>query len=333
MPSICFRAIALLCTLAALQACGVEYPQSALHPTSDFATRLDDLFRGIFWWAVAVFVVVEGVLLYTIFRFRERQGDERPKPVHGHTLLEIGWTLAPALILVAIAIPTIQTIFVVDNPPEEETLIIEVVGKQWWWEFRYPEEGIVTANEAHIPVGRTVDFRLRTDDVIHSFWVPRLGGKRDMIPGRENQIWFTADSAGVYHGQCAEYCGIAHALMAFRVIAQEPAEFEAWVERMRRPAAEPEAGLAREGMEYFSRSACIACHRVEGTIAAGTVGPDLTHMGSRRTLAAGILENTPENMARWIKNPQEVKPGNFMPALDLTDEDVARLVAYLQWLE
>ena len=176
--------------LLVVQGCGGgEYPQSALNPTSDFADRLDVLFRQIFWWAVGVFVVVEGILFYTIFRFRERPGDKRPKPVHGHTLLELGWTLAPALILVAIAIPTIRTIFIVDNPPPEEAdVTIEVIGRQWWWEFRYPDLGIVTANEAHVPVGQTVHLRLRSADVVHSFWVPKLGGKRDLVPGRETAL-------------------------------------------------------------------------------------------------------------------------------------------------
>ncbi|MFQ5679117.1 MAG: cytochrome c oxidase subunit II [Gemmatimonadota bacterium] len=328
------RPIALLILVVlVLQACGGVYPQSALHPSSDFATRVHDLFVGIFWWAVVVFVVVEGVLLYVLLRFRERPGDARPRPVHGNTPLEIGWTLAPALILVAIAIPTIKTIFVVDGPPPDDPLTVEVVGKQWWWEFRYPELDLVTANEAHIPVGRPVEFRLRSADVVHSFWIPRLGGKRDLVPGRENAIWLTADSAGTYLGQCAEFCGIAHALMGMRVVAEEPAAFRTWVERMRAPAAEPVSEEARQGKELFLRSACIGCHRVAGTPAAGTVGPDLTHVGSRSTLAAGLLPNTPEELARWIQNPQQIKPGNFMLGLGLTDEQAARIAAYLSGLK
>ncbi|MFQ5689701.1 MAG: cytochrome c oxidase subunit II [Gemmatimonadota bacterium] len=315
-----------------LLACGGEYPQSALHPNSDFATRLDDLFVQIFWWAVGVFVIVEGLLVYVLRRFRERPGAERPRPVHGHTALEIGWTLPPALILVAIAIPTIRTIFVVDSPPPGDALTIEVVGKQWWWEFRYPAQGIVTANEVHIPVGVTVDFRLNTADVIHSFWVPRLGGKRDLVPGRENRIWLAADSAGTYSGQCAEFCGLQHALMGFRVVVQPAEEFRGWVARMQQPATEPEDPLAVEGKELFLNGPCIACHRIEGTVAQGSVGPDLTHVGSRRTIVAGRLENNDENLARWISNSQEIKPGNLMPKQDLKDDDVLRLVAYLRGL-
>lgn len=323
----------ILLGLAALTAgCAAEWPQSALHPASDFAASLDELFRTIFWWAVLVFVVVEGILLYVLFRFRERPAGERPAAVHGNTKLEVGWTLAPAIILIFIAIPTIRTIFVVDGPPPEDARIVEVVGKQWWWEFRYPEEGVLTANEAAIPVGTTVDFRLRTEDVLHSFWVPRLGGKRDMISGRENRIWLTPDSTGTYLGTCAEFCGIAHALMGFRIHVLEEDEFQEWIERNRAPAESPEEELAARGEEYFLNSACIGCHAVRGTHAVGTVGPDLSNMGSRQTIAAGVLENTPENMARWLRDPQEVKPGNFMPDLNLTDEQVAMLVAYLETL-
>lgn len=325
--------IFLLVGLVALAAgCTAEWPQSALHPESDFAANLDALFQNIFWWAVLVFVVVESLLLYVILRFRDRPDRPRPKQVHGHTTLEIGWTLAPAVILVFIAIPTIRTIFEVDGPPPGDPLVVEVVGKRWWWEFRYPEEGIVTANEATVPVGRTVDWRLRTDDVLHSFWVPRLGGKRDLVRGKENRIWFTPDSTGTYMGQCAEFCGIAHALMGLRVHVVEPGEFEQWVERQRAPAESPTDALAARGEEYFQNSACIACHRVRGTQAAGIVGPDLTNIGSRETLAAGTLANTPENMARWLRDPQGVKPGNLMPDLGLTDEQVEILVAYLESL-
>ncbi len=329
------RALSILLLAAGvlgLQACGGEFPQSALHPVSDFAHRLDDLFRTILWWAIGVFVVVQGVLVYTLIRFRSRPGDPRPRPIHGHTLLEIGWTLAPALILVVIAIPTIRTIFVVDSPPEGEALTIEVVGRQWWWEFRYPESGVVTANEAHIPVGRTVAFRLRTADVLHSFWVPRLGGKRDLVPGRENLLWFRADSVGTYPGQCAEYCGTSHALMGLRIIVDSPAEFEAWTDRMAAAAESPSDRDASRGRSVFMSNACVGCHRIGGTAAAGVFGPDLTHLASRGTIAAGVLENSAENMARWLRNPQEVKPGNLMGHIQLTDDQILQLTAYLMSL-
>lgn len=320
--------------MVALQGCaGDNYPQSALHPSSDFATRLDDLFHQIFWWAVGVFVVVEAVLIYTIVKFRERPDRARPQEIHGHVLMEVGWTLAPALILVAIAIPTIQAIFVVDRPTtDDDALVVEAIGRQWWWEFRYPELGIVTANEAHIPVGRTVDLRLRSADVMHSFWVPRLGGKRDLMPGRENQIWFQPDSVGVFWGQCAEYCGTAHAWMGIRVIVDEPADFEAWAELNRGDAVGLAQPAERAGQGVFMTNACISCHAIRGTQAEGVFGPDLTHFGGRLTIGAGVLENTDENLRRWLDSTQHVKPGSLMPEVQLTDDQVTQLVAYLRAL-
>ena len=294
---------------------------------------IDDLFRSIFWWAVLVFVVVQSVLVYTLVKYRDRGGDETPEPVHGHTLLEIGWTLAPAVILVLIAIPTVRTIWLVDNPPQQaDVLQVEVTGNQWWWEFEYPELGVTTANEMHVPVGRTVQLTLEAGDVIHSFWVPRLAGKRDMTPGETTGLWFTADSAGRYEGQCAEFCGTAHSLMRLDVVAQTPGEFRAWVEHQRQPAAEPTSELEQRGKEAFVNNACISCHNVEGTIAQGQIGPDLTHFASREELAAGILPNDSASLARWLEDPQEVKPGNLMKIREMDDETIAELVAYLQSL-
>jgi cytochrome c oxidase subunit II len=321
--------------------CGGPYAQSAMQPASDIAQRLQDLFANIFWWAVAVFVIVEGALLLTVLKFRTRRGQggaHSPKHVHGNTLVELAWTLAPAVVLVIIAIPTISTIWEVDLPTTDpDALVVEVVGHQWWWEFRYPEFDIVTANEFHIPVGRTIDFRLTSADVIHSFWIPRLAGKRDLVPGRENNLWFKADSVGRFLGQCAEFCGLSHALMKLEVVVDSPADFEAWVRRQETPATAVGEGnalavLVGQGREVLMRAGCIACHRIDGTQAQGVLGPDLSHVGSRRTIAAGILENTPHNMERWLRNPRAFKPGALMPALQLTDEDVRSLAAYLSSL-
>ncbi|MEN8144380.1 MAG: cytochrome c oxidase subunit II [Gemmatimonadota bacterium] len=324
-----------------LAACGGEYTQSALEPRSDFARSLDDLFRLIFWWAAAVFVVVEGALLFTIIRFRDRPGAEKPKPVHGNTALEIAWTLAPAIVLMLIAIPTIKTIWIVDQPPPGDPLVVEAIGHQWWWEFRYPEQGIVTANELHLPVDRTVDIRLTSADVIHSFWIPRLGGKRDAMPGHETFVWFKPDSVGTYTGQCAEFCGMAHALMKMELVVEEQADFDSWAESMSTPvvlpapadSADEAARLLAAGSLAFQQGGCIACHRIAGTPAQGVLGPDLTHIGSRRTIAAGILENTPQEMARWIRDPQAIKPGVLMPSMGLSEEQIQTIVAYLQGLE
>ena len=317
-----------------LSACGGPFPQSTLDPVADFATKIDRLFMSIFWWAVGVFVVVEGLLLYVVFRFRDRGGDERPEPVHGSVVLEIGWTLVPAVILVLIAVPTIRTIWDVDNPPEDaNALQVEVVGHQWWWEFNYPELDVTTANEMHVPVGRTVELTLRSDDVLHSFWIPRVGGKRDLGPGTTTGMWFTVDSAGRYPGQCAEFCGTAHALMGMALVARDSADFRSWVQNQRAPADTPTTELERAGKQAFVESACISCHTIRGTMAQGVIGPDLTHVAGRERIAAGVLANDSSGMARWLEHPQRIKPANRMQIPDLDEETIRELVAYLQSLE
>ena len=324
-----------LVLVVGLAGCTGVLPQSTLHPVSDFGQRIDDLFRRIFWFAVGVFVIVEGLLMYAVFRFRDRGEEGRPEPVHGNTKLEIAWTLAPAIILVLIAVPTIRTIFIVDNPAPASThpLHVNVIGHQWWWEFEYPELGITTADELHVPVGRTVQLDLTSVDVIHSFWLPRIGGKRDVIPGHHNELWFTVDSAGEYPGQCAEFCGEEHALMRTLAIAQDSSTFWAWVDSVKGPAREPTDSMAIQGKQLVVNGICISCHTIRGTQAQGIVGPDLTHVGSRQTLVATILENTPENMFRWIHNPDSIKPGNKMKIPQLPDDQIRKIVAYLQSLK
>lgn len=323
----------LVLTTVTLTGCGGPFPQSALDPGSDFAWRLQDLFNGIFFWAVVVFVVVEAALIVAIVRYRARPGGPHPRATHGNTLLEISWTLAPALILVLIAIPTIRTIWVVDNPPTGDALVVEAIGHQWWWEFRYPDLGVVTANELHVPVGMQVDIRLTSADVIHSFWIPRVGGKRDVIPGHETRIWFTVDSAGVYLGQCAEFCGLSHALMKMELVAEEPAEFEKWTANQLADAVVEDSAAFADGAGAFLQGGCIACHAVRGTNAQGVIGPDLTHVGSRRRIGAGIMDNTPDNLARWIRDTQAIKPGALMVVPDLDDEVLQRIVEYLGSLQ
>ena len=236
----------LAVVLVVLTACSGPFPQSALAPRSDFSTSLDHLFTNIFWWAVVVFLVVEALLLYAIGRYRARPGAAAPKPVHGHTALEIGWTLAPALILVFIAVPTMRTIFETAGNAPEGALRVEVIGHQWWWEYRYPTLGIGAANELHVPVRTPVQLEMTSADVIHSFWVPRLAGKRDLIQGRINRIEFSADSTGEYWGQCAEFCGASHANMRLRVVVQLDTAFQAWVDRQRAGPAAPATGSPAE---------------------------------------------------------------------------------------
>jgi cytochrome c oxidase subunit 2 len=326
------RAVALASLTAFAAACRGPFPQSTLAPRSDFAAAIDHLFTGIFWWAVAVFVVVEGLLLYAVIRYRARPGSPEAKPIHGHTLLEVGWTLAPAVILVFIAVPTMSTIFRTSGRAPPGALQVEVVGHQWWWEFRYPALGIVTANELHLPVGRPVALAMTTADVIHSFWVPALGGKRDVTGGRTTHLVLTPDSVATYPGQCAEFCGASHANMRLRVHVEAARDFDAWVVRRQAPPAAPPPGsLAARGREVFGRSACIACHTVAGVeTAQGTVGPNLTRFAERTTVGAGLFAHTADTLRLWIANAPALKPGVLMPAMDLPAEDLDAIVAFLR---
>lgn len=334
--------LAALLTSASLitivSACGGPFPQSTLHPAGDLGFEIDRLFRLIVWLAAGVFITVESLLLYVAFRFRARPGQPPPARVHGNTLLEVSWTLAPAIILILVAVPTIRTILRTERE-EPGALEVTVVGHQWWWEFRYPASGAVTANELHVPVGKPVVLSMTSADVIHSFWAPRLGGKRDVLAGRTNRIRFTPDSVGVFMGQCAEFCGQSHANMGLRVVVEDSASFAAWQQRQLAPPVPPDSlsPLAREGLEAFRKirepasNTCIVCHTVQG-ISAGVLGPNLTHLAGRSTIAGGTLPNTPEGLARWLKDPPAVKPGSKMPNPGLSDAEIAALVAYLQSL-
>ena len=299
-----------------------------LDPVSDFGVEIMDVYEDLLWWTGGIFVVVELLLLYALIRYRKRRGDSAtPSQVHGFTALEIGWTLIPAAILFFIAIPTVRAIFLVQGSPPDTPLEVTVIGHQWWWEFQYPELGIVTANELHVPVGRTANLTLASADVIHSFWVPRIGGKRDLNPGSENRLWFTPTETGTYYGQCAELCGTSHANMRMRVMVDDSATFAQWVESMQQPARPDSAGAMT-----FLISGCAACHTIAGTAAQGKVGPNLTNVGRRTTLAAGMIPNTPETMARWLSSPDSVKPGALMPDLNLDEQRLRDLVGFLEGL-
>lgn len=324
-----------LLSLVAISGCAFG-PQSTLAPRGPIAAMQ----LGVFWVTVVictvVFLVTGGLLLYAIWRFRERPGNTEAAlgHLHGHTRLEVALVFVVAVLLLIIAVPNLRALLAAHTPPAgEEVLRIEAIGKQWWWKFTYPDLGLVTANELHIPVGRVVSADLRSEDVIHSFWVPRLAGKVDAIPNKDNSLWFKADEPGVYLGQCAEFCGVSHANMRFRVIAQPVEEFAAWVQAQRQPAAVATDARVVEGARVFQDKGCAACHTVSGTSAEGNTGPDLTHVGSRHMLAAGLLSNTPEHLTRWLQNPLEVKPGSLMPNLGLTEAEIAVLVAYLQSLQ
>ena len=404
-------------TLLVLAACsGVNYPNSTFLPTTDNNRDVTALWNRMMFWGTVVFVIVEVILVLTIIKYRRRPGGPEPRHVHGNTLMEITWTLAPALILVFIAVPTVRTIFRTQAQAPAESLQVEVIGHQWWWEFRYPEYGVTTANELYIPHGRPVNFALRTADVLHSFWIPALAGKRDLISNKTNYLWFTPDSTGeaAFNGSCNEYCGASHANMKFRVFTVAPADFDTWAKHnaanavfpppvpaadtaapLVRPASNPApqgaapqpapsapaaattpwqfpkdkipphvmpqtpipagltiadaaiaAGDAQRGFTTYSRSACIGCHKIRGNPSSlGIVGPDLTHIGSRYTIAGGLFPNDPKHLAHWIKNARAMKPGSLMQTLGkgehdpimnltvqaggLTDDQIADITAYL----
>lgn len=402
-------------TLLVLAACsGGNYPNSTFLPTTDNNRDVTALWNRMMFWGTVVFVIVEVILVFTIIKYRRRPGGPEPRHVHGNTLMEITWTLAPALILVFIAVPTVRTIFRTQAKAPAESLQVEVIGHQWWWEFRYPEYGVTTANELYLPHGRPVNFALRTADVLHSFWIPALAGKRDLISNKTNYLWFTPDSTGeaAFNGSCNEYCGASHANMKFRVFTVAPADFDTWARHnaanavfpapvadtaapLVRPASNPAApgaaaqpappapaaattpwqfpkdkipphvmpqtplpagltiadaviaaGDAQRGFTTYSRSACIGCHKIRGNPSSlGIVGPDLTHVGSRYTIAGGLFPNDPKHLAHWIKNARAMKPGSLMQTLGkgehdpimnmtvqaggLTDDQIADITAYL----
>lgn len=321
-----------------LTRCSAQDPQNTLRGTAGpVADRQADLYWFVFWIAVGIFILVTGLLLYIVFRYRARREGELPPQVHGNTRLEIAWTIAPALVLAVVAVPTFTTLWDLSRPPAPEENALEVVVRahQWWWEFYYPAENITTANELHIPVGRKVRAKLESADIIHSFWIPKLAGKLDVIPGHTNELFFEASRPGEYRGQCVEFCGLSHANMRLRVIAQSESDFQAWVRQQQQPARTP-TGRAAQGAQLFQNPAlCAACHTVAGTSAQGLIGPNLTHFASRSTFAGATFERTPENLTQWIKNPPAMKPGAKMPAFgnQLTEEQIADLVAYLQSLE
>ena len=394
--------------VVAAVSCNEAHPNTTLVPHSDLGREIDFLWDRLLLLGTIVFILVEGVLLYIVFRYRRRENQGTPPQTHGSTKLEIAWTLIPAVILVFIAVPTVRTIFITQAQAAPGSLNIEVTGHQWWWEFKYPEYGVTTANEIYLPVGRTVNFRLRSADVIHSFWTPQLGGKRDVVTNRTNYMWYTPDtsiSSNVWNGFCVEYCGASHANMRFRVFTVSQQQFDSWVAGQKLPArfgavapvappggpippspaapavttqprapgaATPSAALvgaaqssvaavstatvqagyifprekipdyavphspippdlkftagltgnAARGKQIFSSSACIGCHSIAGNPAAmGVTGPNLTHVGSRSTIAAGRFPNAAAYLALWIKNARKMKPEVIMPTLGLDEYD------------
>jgi cytochrome c oxidase subunit II len=302
------------------------------------AERIGDLFWAMTVLGAVIFVIFCLALAYAVWHGRRPVDPPTPERDRKSTrmILLLGGVI-PALVLVPLFLWTVQTLGAIDPRAERPDLVVDLVGKQWWWEVRYrdsvPGNHFVTANELHVPVGRRVELRLTATDVIHSFWVPELHGKTDLIPGRENVTWIQADRPGVYAGRCAEYCGMQHAAMGLLVVAQPQKEFDAWAAGQRRAAATPRDSLTRRGREAFLGSACALCHQVRGTPAGGNIGPDLTHVASRRTLASALLPNTPGHLGGWISNPQALKPGARMPRVPMSREEFSLIHHYLQTLE
>jgi cytochrome c oxidase subunit 2 len=330
-------AVATLSIPAILAACGApadENPHTTIDPAGPAAEEIQSIYGLIWWLALAVFILVEGALVYAIFRFRGKKGrvNGRPAPVHGNTRLEIIWTVIPAVILVVIAVPTIQGIANLAEKDVEGAMQVNVIAHQFFFEFEYVDiilpngETLKVVDEMHIPEDTRVEITLLSEDVIHSFWVPRLAGKTDVIPGRENHMWLQADEVGTYEGQCAEFCGISHALMRFSVVADTQEDFDTWVTTAGTPPEDPViAG------EQIVETICAACHTVAGTSATGTIGPELTGFASRPQIA-GVLENNEENLRRWLADPPAEKPGTAMPNLGLSQQQIDALVAFLNTL-
>jgi cytochrome c oxidase subunit 2 len=316
-------------------------PTNIFSPAATPAQAVYSISLFIFGVTAAIFVVVTGLLFYAVVRYRQRPGDELTEPpqVYGSNQIEMAWTVIPVLIVVVLFLVSARVIYGVQNAPRPlNALDVTVIGHQFWWEFRYPQLGIVTANELHIPVSNPklptpTYLTLASADVVHSFWVPRLAGKTDLIPNHVNQMWMDPSQPGVYLGQCAQYCGTEHAKMLLRVYVDTPQQFATWVRQQQRPAiAAPANSEAAAGEQVFANNSCVNCHTIAGTRAHGLDGPDLTHLMSRETIAAGAAKNTPANLRQWTKDPDSIKMGARMPAMDLSDQQLDQVTAYLTTL-
>jgi cytochrome c oxidase subunit 2 len=323
---------ALAIGMAPLLAACEENPQTAFNPRSEYAVEGLNLFWGIIWAGVIVAVVVEAVLIWAAIHYRRTQTDQLPPQIHGNTLIEVLWTSAPAIAVAIILVPTLQVIFRTQAPAPPNAMPVNVIGHQFWWEFQYPDANVITANELHLPIGRTVNLILHSDDVIHSFWIPALGGKRDAFPSHTNYIWLTPDSLGEFPGQCYQLCGYSHGNMRERAIIESQPDFDAWLAAQQRPAVPPADATAAEGGQLFQQRGCAACHTIQGTPAQGRVGPNLTHFASRGTFAGSVFDNNADNIRTWLQDPPAAKPGSIMPNLGLQPHELDVLVAYLQSL-
>jgi cytochrome c oxidase subunit II len=339
---IVMQAILLLC--AATTVWASDLGNSPLHTTNIFAPAstpaksIVELSVFVLVITGIIFVVVFGLLAYSVVKFRARAGDagREPAQVYGSTQIELAWTIIPILIVVVLFLATARVIHAIQDAPQPPTAIeVTAIGHQYWWEFRYPKLGVVTANELHIPVSDPAQptptfLKLLSADTDHSFWVPALAGKTDLVPNHPNRMWMDPHRTGVFLGQCAQYCGTQHAKMLLRVSVDSPEDFAAWVQSQQQPAIQDDKAAA--GKRVFEANACMNCHTVNGTPANGRFGPDLTHLMSRATIAAGAAENNHENLRLWIQDPNAIKPGSLMPAMQLNAADLDAVVSYMETL-
>jgi cytochrome c oxidase subunit II len=310
-------------------------PTNIFAPVSTPAQQLFDLALFVIAVCAGIFIVVAVLLTYSVIKFRRRSDDDgrEPPQIYGSDQLEMAWTVIPVLIVVVLFLTSARVIHSVEDAREPADAIkVTVVGHQFWWEFRYPQYGFVTANELHVPVSDPAHptptfLTLLSADTDHGFWVPRLAGKTDLIPNRVNHTWIDPHRVGLYLGQCSQYCGTAHARMLLRIYVEPREQFDAWVKEQQQSGANDPAVAA--GRQVFESTACVNCHTIRGTVADGRFGPDLTHLMSRDTLASGILPNTPQNLRQWIADPDAIKPGCLMPAMNLSDQQLDQLTAYL----
>ena len=291
-----------------------------------------------------IFVVVTALLVYVVWKFRSKGPEDdlrEPPQIYGSTHIELAWTVVPIIITFVLILVTSRTIGEIQNRKLPENAVqIRLVGHQWWWEVQYPKDGIVTANEIHVPVSRRngpgerpTELTLESADVIHSFWVPQLAGKTDLIPNRKNHAWIEPFATGTFFGSCAAFCGTQHANMLLRVIVHEPEDYDRWVKEMKQPPVTAQSGLAAQGRNAFFSHSCVSCHKVDGTVAAGVFGPNLTKLMTRQTIGAGVAPLTPETLRAWVRDPQSIKTGCLMPDMQLPDSEVDSITAFLLTLK
>jgi cytochrome c oxidase subunit II len=334
-----WRLITLSLAITLLTSC-VEAPASRDTPSTldvhgEGARIISQEWQLLFWTGTAIVLLVSVLLIAILIRQLRTPRDFIPdqRDSTGIRWIWLGGIALPVIVLVLTFASTVRGSSALSAPPSPETLKVNIVGHRWWWEVQYPDQGFITANQLVVPVGQSVRVDLDSRDVIHSFWVPQLHFKRDLIPGQPGSTWLQANEPGIYRGICAEFCGQQHAQMMFMVVALEPERYQAWLDNESKPAQPPADDLARAGQQVFLSSSCLYCHTIRGTPAAGETGPDLTHLASRQIIAAGALENNVGNLGGWIMDPQHIKPGSAMPATPLTGEELQALLAYLSTLQ